>query len=156
VADEVAYARQVTPTACAGFLVERVRSWCTRRDEVLRRCLRAASAATDRSADRLERASGRVGGAARRHLRDAERSLDTVTATLVRRPRAAIVDADAALALRAGRVAALDPSRLLARGWSITRTDDGALVKGPADVAPGTRIRTTTSGGDLTSTIEAS
>jgi exonuclease VII large subunit len=50
-------------------------------------------------------------------------------------------------------VIAHDPARLLARGWTITRTGTGRLVKAPADVAAGEELRTTTAGGDLTSVV---
>ena len=127
VADEVAWQRHVTPTACAGVLVDRVRRWCERRDEVLGRCLRAAAAATDRAGDRLDRPPvGSAGSApappatpvapARRPAGRAGRA----------RPVAALDAAAAALDQRAGRAAAADPARLLARGWSITRTADGS------------------------------
>ncbi len=35
------------------------------------------------------------------------------------------------------RVRALDPVNVLARGWSITRTADGRVVRDPAEVAAG-------------------
>jgi exonuclease VII large subunit len=53
---------------------------------------------------------------------------------------------------RRARVAAHEPARLLARGWSITHTADGVLVKAPADAPAGTVLRTTTAGGDVSST----
>jgi exodeoxyribonuclease VII large subunit len=154
VADEVAWRRLPTPTACAAFLVERVRHFCTRRDELLRRCVRAAATATSRSADRLERDTGRLGGAARRHLRDAGRQLDTAAGVLARRPLATLDAAGAALEHRSARVAGLDPDRMLARGWTITHTVEGALVKAPADAGPGIRLRTRTAGGEIVSTVE--
>ena len=53
------------------------------------------------------------------------------------------------------RVDAVDPARVLARGWSITRTTGGTLVRGPADAPPGTRLVTTTAGGEVESVSEA-
>jgi exodeoxyribonuclease VII large subunit len=153
VADEVAWQRHVTPTACAAHLVDRVRSFCGRRDELLARCLRAATAATGRSADHLERGAGRLGGAARRHLRDADRSLDRAAGDLARRSTVAVRTAADALDQRAARVAAHDPARLLARGWSVTRTAGGSVVTDPSAAPPGTRLRTTTAGGEVASTV---
>ena len=153
VADEVAWQRHVTPTACAAALVSRVREFCERRDDLLRRCARGATRATAGSRDRLERATGRLGGAARRHLRDAERGLDAAAAAVVRRPVSGLDAAAAALEHRAARVQAHDPGRLLARGWSITRDAGGRLVKAPSDVTGGDVLRTTLAGGDLTSVV---
>ena len=132
VADEVAFQRHVTPTACAAWLVDRAQRWCERREEVFARCLAAAEVATDRAQRRLERRTERVVAAARRPLRSA----------------------DAALDQRAARVAAADPARLLARGWSITRTGDGRLVRSVADAPPGTAIVATVGDGDLKATVE--
>jgi exodeoxyribonuclease VII large subunit len=130
VADEVAWQRLLTPTASAAFLVERVRAFCQHRDDLLRRCMRAAATATARSRERLDRSGGDVSRRAHQALHRASLGLDG----------------------RRARVAAHDPSRLLARGWSITHTAAGVLVKGPADVPDGTRLRTTTAGGDIAST----
>ena len=132
VADEVAWQRHVTPTACASWLVDRTQRWCERRDAVFARCLSAATTATERSARRLERRAGRVAGAARHQLRGA----------------------DDALVQRSARVAAADPVRLLARGWSITRTADGRLVRSVADAPAGTDIVATVADGDVRARVE--
>jgi exodeoxyribonuclease VII large subunit len=130
VADEVAWQRHLTPTAGAAFLVERVRAFCQHRDDLLRRCMRAATTATARSRERLHRSGDEVARRAHQALRRANLGLEG----------------------RRARVAAHDPARLLARGWSITHTEGGVLVKGPADAPPGTRLRTRTAGGDIEST----
>ena len=133
VADAVAWARHVTPTACAEWLVARVRAWCERRDA---RCGSGALAATEAATDRAP-APGRAGRARawpsrpRRHLRHASAGLDVAAERLARRPGSALAAAETALQHRAARAAALDPARLLARGWSITRTADGRLVRSP-------------------------
>jgi exodeoxyribonuclease VII large subunit len=155
VADEVAWQRHVTPTACAAFLIEHVRRFCSRRDDVLKRCLRAASSATARAGDHLERDAGRLSGAARRHLRDANRGLDAAAAALARRPGAVLDTAEATVGHRAAMVAAHDPARLLARGWSITHRSDGRLVKSPVDVEQGDELQTRTAGGSVVSTVTA-
>jgi exodeoxyribonuclease VII large subunit len=153
VVDEVAWQRCLTPTACAGLLVERVRSFCGARDEVLARCLRAAGLATGRASDRLDRSVVRLEVGARRDLRDADRRLSALSGALQTRPLAVLDRAAAAHAHRSARVRALDPSVLLARGWSITRTADGRLVKSPSDVATGEELRTMTASGDLVSEV---
>jgi exodeoxyribonuclease VII large subunit len=154
VADAVAWARFVTPTAGAEWLVTRVRSWCERRDATWARCTRAAAAATERASRRIERTSAGVSVAAGRHLRHAEVGLDRRLERLARRPATVLATAEVALSAKAARVAALDPARLLARGWSITRTDGGGLVRAPADVTPGDVVVTTTAGGVLRSRVE--
>jgi exodeoxyribonuclease VII large subunit len=154
VADEVSWRRLPTPTAAATLLVTTVGAFCTRRDEVLGRCLRAATTATRRSGDRLERAAGRIEGSAGRHLREADRRLDGHAATLARRPAAALAAATDALEQRRARVAALDPARLQALGWTTTRRADGTLVRSPDDVTDGDLLLTATAGGVVRSRVE--
>ena len=48
---------------------------------------------------------------------------------------------------------ALDPARALARGWSITRTVDGTLVRSPTQVSDGDEIRTELAEGTITSRV---
>ena len=52
-------------------------------------------------------------------------------------------------------LAAYDPSRILERGWSLTRDEHGALVRSVAGVADGAMITTQTFDGQLTSTVTA-
>ncbi len=49
----------------------------------------------------------------------------------------------------------LDPARVLARGWTITTTAAGRVVRSTADVAPGARITTRVADGSITSTVDA-
>jgi exodeoxyribonuclease VII large subunit len=132
IADEVAWQRHPTPTACAAWLVDRAQRWCRRRDDVLAGCLSAAASASDRAARRLDRRAARASAAAHRQLRTATDRLDA----------------------RAARVAAADPARLLARGWSITRRDDGGLVRSGDDAGPGAGLVTTVSDGEVRSRVE--
>jgi exodeoxyribonuclease VII large subunit len=53
------------------------------------------------------------------------------------------------------QVRALDPVRTLARGWSITRTADGRVVRSTTDVAAGDEVVTTLAAGRVTSTVTA-
>jgi exodeoxyribonuclease VII large subunit len=54
----------------------------------------------------------------------------------------------------AARVRLLDPVHTLARGWSITRTSTGQIVRDAADVAPGDTITTTFATGTARSRVE--
>lgn len=175
VADAVAHARHKTPTACAEWVVARVRSFVEARDATLARCLDAAGRAADASAGRLTRRAhridaaasrqlrvaagrveadaGRLEGAGRRGLRAAETGLEGVVHRLGRRPAASLAGAERVLTLHRARLGVLDPARALARGWTITRTADGALVGDPGALADGALLVTTTAAGDLRSTV---
>ena len=51
------------------------------------------------------------------------------------------------------RARALDPARVLARGFSITHSAGGRLVRSPADAAVGTELVTTLADGEVRSTV---
>ncbi|MCY3648369.1 MAG: exodeoxyribonuclease VII large subunit [Acidimicrobiaceae bacterium] len=91
----------------------------------------AGPAAERRASSRLDRASARLSVSGRHEIRHAQRQLDAI----------------------ATRVRALDPALILRRGWSMTRRDDGALVRSVRDVSPGDGIVTHLSDGTLDSTI---
>ena len=95
------------------------------------RLAEAGPAAERRARRRLDLASTRLSVAGRHEIRHAQRQLDAV----------------------ATRVRALDPALILRRGWSMTRRDDGALVRSVRDVSPGDGIVTHLSDGALDSTI---
>jgi exodeoxyribonuclease VII large subunit len=59
------------------------------------------------------------------------------------------------LASRAAIVAAADPTRLLARGWAIVRTADGAVVASVDDLEVGDELVTTVADGSVRSTVVA-
>jgi exodeoxyribonuclease VII large subunit len=53
----------------------------------------------------------------------------------------------------AARLAANDPQRVLARGWSLTRTADGRVVRSAADAPVGTELHTMLADGNLVSRV---
>ena len=86
----------------------------------------------------------------------ADRHLDTADRRLVSRLPGVLANEDRHLASIEARVRVLDPAHLLARGWSITRRDDGTVVRNPADVAPGDVLSTQIAGGSVSSRVERS
>ncbi|MDQ3352531.1 MAG: hypothetical protein M3501_11295, partial [Actinomycetota bacterium] len=92
---------------------------------------------------------------AQRTLRDRGRRVDRLDAAWrLAAPRALAV-ATAQLAVLGARVDAVDPSVALARGWSITTTADGRLVRSIADVASGDTLATRVRDGEVRSTVTA-
>ncbi len=174
VADEVAHTAWKTPTACAAGLVEQVRShvdaveqhW-TAIERAAHRQVAAASVGLDARARRaalrtggaLDRAEDRLAAGLRRLvvrvpavLDGADRAVERAAGRLGTRPLQVLAAEQRHLDALAPRVAALDPVVQLARGWSITRTADGRLVRRAAEVAPGTVLQTQLADGTLTST----
>jgi exodeoxyribonuclease VII large subunit len=132
VADLVAHRSFKTPTACASFLVERVGGFTGAVDRAWLAIQSRAAAALDRSERRLDRATRRTQRAARHHLTAAGLRIDAA----------------------ASRLDALDPARLLDRGWTITRHGDGRLVRRATDVATGDRLMTVFVDGEVASRVE--
>ncbi|MGQ0615599.1 MAG: exodeoxyribonuclease VII large subunit [Acidimicrobiia bacterium] len=154
VADLVAHQRLKTPSACAAFLVERVAAFGELLDRRSDGVTAAAAAVLEQAGARLQRASARAGAAARHHLRAEEYRLGASAQRLAHRPHQLLDRAQRTLDTVDARARALDPSRLLARGWSITRDRAGRLVREPGAVPPGSTLVTTVAGGELRSTVD--
>jgi exodeoxyribonuclease VII large subunit len=175
VADEVAHSSLKTPTACAAALVEHVykfrsdveRVWSAI-DRHANRSLREATtslatiahglrratlSAVERSDDRLDHRRQRLAAATERVLERADDRLGGARASLCRVP-ARLEPEVRHLDAVAARVRLLDPTHTMARGWSITRTSDGAIVRNAGDLAPGTTITTTFAHGSARSRVE--
>jgi exodeoxyribonuclease VII large subunit len=131
VADLVAHRSFKTPTACASFLVDRVRAFTDAASRAWQGIQARSLVVLGRSDDRLDRAAGRTRRAAGHHLRAAQVGIDAA----------------------ARRLDALDPSRLLARGWTVTRHADGRLVRLAGELSPGDRLVTTFVDGDVPSRV---
>jgi exodeoxyribonuclease VII large subunit len=176
IADEVAHTCMKTPTAAAAMLVDAVDDYCERLARISHRVsLRARSACTLAGRDlanasvRLargvpvalarERASidghrRRAVDAGRRRTREASARASTQQRALgvsaTRSIRSAATHLDGADA----RLRALDPRRVLERGYTITRTSNGKVLRAPADVGVGDPLVTETAGGDVHSRVE--
>jgi exodeoxyribonuclease VII large subunit len=177
VADEVAHTSLKTPTACAAHLVGLVGQYLAAVEQRYVAIHAAAAAEIDRSSRALlerahriarrthaavERADERLGTRARRirvaadrPLAEGDRRLAALTERLRTRVPQLLVAEDRHLANLEARVRSLDPVNVLARGWSITRTADGRLVRDPADVAAGDVLITELAAGAVHSRVES-
>jgi exodeoxyribonuclease VII large subunit len=161
-------ARRGTAAAAVagGQLDERAARLTTRTE----RALAVATGALDRRAAAAGRAAGvRVGREAAR-LDGLGRRVDRSRLVgRLDRLDGALVAAGSRLGVSAGRrleraerdaagwsavAAAADPTRVLARGFTITRTADGRLVRRAGDVVAGDALVTTLAGGAVRSTVD--
>lgn len=176
VADEVAHTSLKTPTACAVALVERVATyrdqtearWSAIADAATRdlnaarsrlsdrahRVARTTHAAVERADERLATRVGRLRLAPRQQLRQADAGVERRSEQLTARVPVMLDRELHRLDSVEARVALLDPVNLLRRGWSITRTADGHIVRRAGDVEIGDVITTQVVDGTLTSRIE--
>lgn len=152
VADEVAHTATKTPTACAAELVALVRTFLerteVRRGEVERRALRSL----ERHDRRLREAAASCAHRGTRAVDRQSREVQRHAAEVARRGPRALADASRHLDAVEVQLRALDPARALRRGWSITRDEEGRIVREPDQVAPGGRLVTQVAGGTIIST----
>ncbi|MFW2335720.1 exodeoxyribonuclease VII large subunit [Ilumatobacter sp.] len=175
VADEVAHTALKTPTACAAHLVDRVAAYRDRTEArwaaVVEAIGRDLDAADTRLADRAHRVARRTHAAVERaderlstrverlrlaptqQLRRSESGLVRRREQLADRPPRSLDSELIRLDSIAARVATLDPAILLQRGWSITRTADGSVVRSVDQVDDDAVITTQVADGTLTSRI---
>ena len=153
VADEVAAVSTKTPTAAAGLLIDAVRRF----DEEVNSAGTRLAALADRQLDAatidLVAAGNQLTAASTRAVEHHANRLEGIVTHLDHGRRRALERAEATLDQAEVRLGALDPATTLARGWSITHTAGGELVRRAGDVEPGTTLVTTTASGQLLSTV---
>jgi exodeoxyribonuclease VII large subunit len=89
-----------------------------------------------------------------RQLARADQHLAVCAQRLSRRAPQVLASSGGSLDDRARRLALLDPVNLLRRGWSITRTAEGDVVRSVGAVPPGVVVTTQVADGTFTSRIE--
>jgi exodeoxyribonuclease VII large subunit len=176
VADEVAHTCCKTPTATGQAMVERVAEFVDRLDTVSRgvvhharsncaialrelsNCARRARrgppialarelVALERHRGRAEELGTRAAKRAEATLEGAERRLSSAGGRLTRAETRRLDASEA-------RLRALDPARVLERGYTITRDGDGHVVKRVATLNAGDRLVTEFSDGTAVGTVD--
>jgi exodeoxyribonuclease VII large subunit len=146
-------------------------------DDAARRARRSATVAMAREHTHLDRAHGRLDELARRRTADLATTLAARARRVGELGRRAARDADHALATRQRRIAthgqhhldravltltghesvvrALDPKRVLERGYSITRDEEGRVLRDVGGVGVGGMVETELAGGRMVSRVES-
>ncbi len=132
IADLVAHTSNKTPTACAQAVISIVEDFL---------------GDLSYSADRLRQVTENSLVRARSRIALAVERLRT-------RPAVALDKQKQRLVMNAASLRLLDPVTTMARGWSITRTSDGNVVRSKNDVHAGDTITTVVADGTITSTVE--
>jgi exodeoxyribonuclease VII large subunit len=86
-------------------------------------------------------------------LQELEQRLDDTASRLHRAAKLRLARANERLAGLAGQLETLSPLNVLARGYSLTRTDDGRLVRAADEVQPGDRLTTRVASGEIVSRV---
>jgi len=154
VADEVAHTAFKTPTACAAAIVGQVAAFADAVADLQESIAQRAGASTTRATDLLDDLAQRTARSATAVLDRRADRLDDMVERLRRSPTATLDRQAERLAGITNNLRALDPARILARGWSITRLADGTLVRSVTDTAVGDTLVTHVAGGTVTSTVD--
>jgi exodeoxyribonuclease VII large subunit len=155
VADLVAHTHSITPTKLGEELAALVATWYERNVRDL------AQRVLESTLEVLEEADAYLGErrrtmifAVRDRLRAEERHLVSTRERLVIGARHLTTSATLLLANQRQLLAAYDPTRRLAQGWSIVTTASGAVVTSRHDVAVGDVVRVLVSDGTLLTQVK--
>jgi exodeoxyribonuclease VII large subunit len=176
IADDVAHTFAKTPTAAAAILVEavdtyverlayighrvslRARSVGTLAERDLRglasRLVRTVPTVLERERRLVDANSARAVHAGRIGTRDAGRALERNRHGVIAGARRGLRGHGARLGTVDARLRALDPRRVLERGYTITRDEQGDVVRAAASVPAGSRLSTETADGTVRSRVE--
>ncbi len=155
VADAVAARAYKTPTACAAALVDHARLAIQRTEAAWAAIGPAATRALDRHDQALRATARHVTFASRSQLDLRAQHVAAVQGRVARAVPRALDGADRRLALASVRADGVDPRRALARGWSITRTADGRVVRHAEDLHVGDELVTQLAAGTVHSRVDA-
>ena len=152
VADVVAHTANKTPTACAEALIDIALVIVNRSEAAWADIAEIVSTTLASERERLARSARHAAIGARTRLTVERHRMSATTARLGRALETTVKSERQTLDLFAARLSAVDPVRTLARGWSITRTASGTVVRQVADVSAGDTLVTTVADGTITST----
>ncbi|MEU3464888.1 exodeoxyribonuclease VII large subunit [Streptomyces sp. NPDC006733] len=146
--DLVADLRASTPTDAAKRVVPDVGEELTRVEHLGQRALRVVTGLLDREQRGLDAALSRP-SMARPHtmVEQREEQVDALLERSRRTLRHLLERADGELEHTRARVVALSPAATLQRGYAVLQREDGAVVRGPDDVAPDEELRARVAGG---------
>ena len=175
VLDFVAHTRVKTPTAAAAFLIDHEAQQLARLDDLSLSITQHARASieqakstldhlvvslprtfalvSERQSRRLEQLMTRIAQAAQMGVQRPMARLEALEPLLVQAARFRVQNTQTRLQHLEQRIAALDPSLLLKRGYSLTFTADGQLVKDASHLQPNDILTTRLATGEIKSKV---
>ncbi len=178
VADMVAHTRVKTPTAAAAMLIDNLRRIADHISDMQQRISSIVLMTLQTEHQRLSRLSQiipalfsvvsvkqtarvdnlaqRLAAAARNLIADKRSRLGILSSRLGPSATGIAAKETHRLEMLAQRASAVDPQLMLSRGYSITMTPDGKVVKDAATLAEGTEITTRLSKGEVKSIVTKS
>ena len=153
VADEVAFERHKTPTACAVALIDRVRTYVVETEEVWSAIAQIATSILDEESTRVQHLARNIGSRTVIAVDRADERLRSRIDRLVHIAPRVVDDRTRDIDRVDDKVRLLDPRNVLARGLSITRASDGTTIRSVGDVKTGERLTTLVTDGTIDSTV---
>ncbi|MSZ36425.1 MAG: hypothetical protein F2604_00530, partial [Actinobacteria bacterium] len=145
--------RHKTPTACAVSLINRVKNFVTETETVWDAVARVATQKLSDSHKNVNNLTREISIHTRTAVDRAGERLTGRVERLLRRAPQIVLDAVTRTDNLEVRIRLLDPKNVLARGWSITRTADGRVIRSTADVSVDEKITTVVADGSISSTV---
>jgi exodeoxyribonuclease VII large subunit len=140
-------------TAAAAYLARRAGDAVARLDELTDGVTAMARRRLERASARLDLGAQRIAARTERTLVHASTRVDEHRRRTVRAVERRLERAELRLDVLGARARLHDPGAALARGWSITRTDDGTVVVDATALVPGQGITTTLARGTVHSVV---
>lgn len=153
VLDYVAHTRVKTPTAAAVLLIDHGAEQLARLQQIATHLPRLSALAVERQLRRLEQQRQRLSQAARDTLHHVALRVQDTQTRLRHASQFYLQNIGHKLQSMDQRLSALDPQLLLRRGYSLTFTADGRLVRSASDLRPGMGIRTRLYEGEVTAEV---
>jgi exodeoxyribonuclease VII large subunit len=154
VADLVAHTRAITPTKLGEEVAALVARWYEANVQAsAQRVLAASSEVLEEASVYLAERRRTMVFAVRDRLRSEERHLASTRQHLVMQGGHVLAAATRMLASDRQLLAAYNPARRLAQGWSVVTDSNGAVVKSLADIAAGDDVRVLVSDGTFAAVV---
>ena len=154
VLDFVAHTRVKTPTAAAAFLIDNGAQQLARLDDIQNRIMQDVSLLCERQQRLIEQLTVRLTSAPRQRLLTEEHHTQMLQNRYMQSARFMLQNEKFRLDNLQARYLALDPALQLRRGYSLTYTADGKLLRSAKDLQPGDQLLTLLADGTVTSKVE--
>jgi exodeoxyribonuclease VII large subunit len=153
IADEAAHTALKTPTAAAGFINDRVKVFLADTEAAYTAIRRLATQQLLRHSTHLSHQADRLQAATSATLRIGSRELRAREQLLIQRAPRLLEQSSLRIEQLALLIAQLHPDRMLQRGFSITRTDAGEVLRDTTNIAKGVVLTTQLAQGSVTSEV---
>lgn len=154
VLDFVAHTRVKTPTAAAAFLIDNGAQQLARIDDIQNRIMQDVSLLCERQQRLIEQLTVRLTSAPRQRLLTEAHHTQMLQNRYMQSARFMLQNEKFRLDNLQARYLALDPALQLRRGYSLTYTADGKLLRSAKDLQPDDQLLTRLADGNVTSKVE--